>query len=84
VKTALLVAPGKVEIRDVPVPSPERGEARVRIKQAGICGTDYALFLGHLGAKLPLISGTYDLDELPQAFENFRSLKRVKTLIRIP
>jgi threonine dehydrogenase-like Zn-dependent dehydrogenase len=30
------------------------------------------------------ISGTYPLEELPQAMEDFRSPKRVKTLIQIP
>ena len=63
-KAALLVEPGKVEIRDVPAPSPGRGEVLVRIKQAGICGTDYALFLGRLGAKLPLIPGHEGVGEI--------------------
>ncbi|MDI7258964.1 MAG: alcohol dehydrogenase catalytic domain-containing protein [Thermodesulfobacteriota bacterium] len=56
-KAALLVEPKKVEIREVPTPSPGKGEVLVKIKEAGICGTDYALYLGNLTSNFPIIPG---------------------------
>lgn len=56
-EATLLVEPGKVEIREVPTPAPGKGEVLIRVRKAGICGTDYALFLGKLPVKLPIIPG---------------------------
>jgi 2-desacetyl-2-hydroxyethyl bacteriochlorophyllide A dehydrogenase len=56
-KAAVLLGPQEVEIREVPTPQPGRGEVLVRIRQAGICGTDYALYLGNLVTKFPMIPG---------------------------
>jgi D-arabinose 1-dehydrogenase-like Zn-dependent alcohol dehydrogenase len=56
-KAALLVEPRKVEIREVPTPAPGKGEVLIRVREGGICGTDYALFLGKLPGKLPIIPG---------------------------
>ncbi|MDI6725715.1 MAG: alcohol dehydrogenase catalytic domain-containing protein [Smithellaceae bacterium] len=56
-KAALLIEPGKIEIGDVPVPSPGRGEVLVRIREAGICGSDYAKFTGQLGGPYGIIPG---------------------------
>lgn len=57
-QAAYLVAPGRFELREVPVPEPGPGEALVRIARTGICGTDMHIFHGHYAAdKLPLIPG---------------------------
>ncbi len=56
-KAAVLLGPRKVEIRDVPTPQPERGEVLIRIREAGICGTDYALYSGKLTTKFPVVPG---------------------------
>lgn len=39
-KAAQLVAAGKLEVRDVPVPVPGAGEVLVRVRAAGMCGSD--------------------------------------------
>jgi D-arabinose 1-dehydrogenase-like Zn-dependent alcohol dehydrogenase len=36
-KASLLVEPKRVEIREVPTPSPGKGIVFVRVKEAGIC-----------------------------------------------
>jgi D-arabinose 1-dehydrogenase-like Zn-dependent alcohol dehydrogenase len=36
-QAALLVEPKRVEIQQVPTPSPGRGKVFVRVKEAGIC-----------------------------------------------
>ena len=37
----------QAEVKDVPVPVPEAGEALVRVRMAGICGTDLELLRGY-------------------------------------
>lgn len=56
-KAALLVGPQQIEIRDLPVPVPREGEVLVRVREAGICGTDFAKYRGDLGGNFPVIGG---------------------------
>ena len=43
-KRAILTGPGNFRIEEAPVPAPAAGEALVRIKAIGICGSDLHLF----------------------------------------
>ncbi len=45
-KAVVLVEPGKLEIRDVPKPSPKPGEALVKVTSCGICGSDLRYMQG--------------------------------------
>ena len=57
-RAAMLVEPGRFELRDVPRPEPEPTEALIRIARTGICGTDMHIFHGHYAAEnLPMIPG---------------------------
>ncbi|CAN5694572.1 alcohol dehydrogenase catalytic domain-containing protein [soil metagenome] len=52
-RAAFLLAPGEVEVREVPVPRPGRGEVLVGVEAALTCGTDLKMYRrGH--ARLPL------------------------------
>ncbi len=51
-RTAILQEIGKVSIIDVPKPSPEAGEALVKITTAGVCHTDLHVVMGEW-MKLP-------------------------------
>lgn len=44
--------PGITEVRDIPKPTPRPGEALLRVKTVGLCGTDLSSFRG----KNPLVS----------------------------
>ncbi len=57
-RAAVLIEPGRFEVKDVPRPEPGRSEALIKIVRTGICGTDMHIFHGHYAAdKLPMIPG---------------------------
>jgi L-iditol 2-dehydrogenase len=47
VRAATLVAPGRYEIREYPLPAPAPGGLLVRMQLSGICGTDKHTYLGY-------------------------------------
>jgi len=57
-KAALLAQVEELGIVDLPVPAPGHGEALVRVKMAGVCGTDLHVYHGHhRTARLPVVLG---------------------------
>ena len=58
-----IYGPGKFRMEDAPVKAPGEGEALIRVKAVGLCGTDYELYTGEMIylkqglSKLPLIPG---------------------------
>ncbi|NTU41924.1 MAG: zinc-binding dehydrogenase [Nitrospirales bacterium] len=53
-----LIRPGVLELREVPTPSPARGEVLLKIKAALTCGTDLKAFLrGHPMIPMPGVFG---------------------------
>ena len=57
-KAAVIVAPKRFELRDVPRPIPGPNDVLIRVYRCGICGTDMHIFKGHYAAdKLPLVPG---------------------------
>jgi threonine dehydrogenase-like Zn-dependent dehydrogenase len=56
-KAAVLTAPGRIEIAERPTPALSPGEVLVRVRYAGICGTDLALHSGAYPAALPMVPG---------------------------
>ena len=63
-QAAILTEPGKIEIREAPTPSPRKGEVLLRILEAGICGTDYACYMGNLTTSYPIIPGHEAVGEI--------------------
>lgn len=57
-RAAVLVEPGRFDVRQVARPDPRPDEALIRIARSGICGTDMHIFRGHYAAdSLPMIPG---------------------------
>ena len=57
-KAAYLVAPEHVEVRELPEPKIGPGDALIRIRSGGICGSDISTYLGkHFLRKPPVILG---------------------------
>ncbi|MCL2057932.1 MAG: zinc-binding dehydrogenase [Oscillospiraceae bacterium] len=51
--------PGNLEVRDVPVPEPGPGQVRIKIAEAGICGSDLHIYHSDIAipVKPPVIIG---------------------------
>ena len=56
-KAIILTEPKRMEIKDMPIPSPGKKEVLVQVRQVGICGSDYSKYLGYLGGIMPVIPG---------------------------
>ena len=46
VKAALLVEPGRIDVDDVPSPTPGPDEVRIAVVGVGLCGSDLSVFRG--------------------------------------
>jgi L-gulonate 5-dehydrogenase len=57
-RSVVVQQPGHLEIAERPLPQPAPGEVRIRVKHAGICGSDVHIFHGHNPfAKYPRVIG---------------------------
>jgi L-iditol 2-dehydrogenase len=57
-KAAVLVAPGRFEIREIPKPQIKPEEILIRVRACGICGTDLRIYRhGHRKVELPAVIG---------------------------
>ena len=53
-KASVYLGNERVELREVDAPAPAEGEVRLRVKRAGICGTDLHIFLGHMDQRVAI------------------------------
>lgn len=56
-RAAVLHAARDLRVDTVPPPSPDRGEVVVRVRLAGLCGTDHSIWTGHRPVRYPRIMG---------------------------
>ena len=57
-KAAVFEQVGVIKVKDVPVPEIGAGEVLIKVKNTGICGTDWSIYNGWYSAdKLPMIPG---------------------------
>ncbi len=80
-KTAFLLEPEKIEVREVDIPSPGYGEVLVRVRACGICTLEQRLYTGALKIFYPLIPGHEAAGEVVEVGEgvisDFKSGMRV-------
>lgn len=75
-RAAVLAAPGRFDLREVPRPEPGPGEVRVRVLRTGVCGTDLHIFAGHYAAdRLPLVPGHETLGAVEALGAGVRALR---------
>jgi D-arabinose 1-dehydrogenase-like Zn-dependent alcohol dehydrogenase len=48
-RAIVLVAPGRLEMGEVPTPQPRAGDVRIRTAACGVCATDLAMIDGKIG-----------------------------------
>jgi threonine dehydrogenase-like Zn-dependent dehydrogenase len=65
-RAAVLLRPGRIEVRDVPRPHPEAHEVLVRVTAVGLCGTDQHIFAGHANYNHDARGLPIPLTEAPQ------------------
>jgi len=57
-KALVLERPKEISLREIEDPVPGPGEVKIKVKRAGICGTDKAMYFGeYLPGKLPIVLG---------------------------
>jgi len=57
-KQATMTAPGQIEIRQAPVPSPGAGQVLLEIQRIGVCGSDIHVYHGkHPYTSYPVVQG---------------------------
>ncbi len=56
-KAVSVVSAGKIEMIDLPDPTPGTHEVVVEVSAVGICGTDLHIFEGDFAPKLPIVPG---------------------------
>jgi len=58
-EAAVFLGGRRMEIRELPIPTPRAGEVLVRVLACGVCGTDYHIFAGELtrGVTPPVVLG---------------------------
>jgi len=66
VKAAVLVSVGRIEVRDVPWPTPGPRDVLLRVTATGLCGTDLHIFAGHANYNRDARGRAIGLTEQPQ------------------
>jgi threonine dehydrogenase-like Zn-dependent dehydrogenase len=56
-RAAVVAAPGRAEIREVPLPDPGPGQVRVRLEGCGVCGSNLPVWEGRDWFRYPLAPG---------------------------
>ncbi|MGQ9515639.1 MAG: alcohol dehydrogenase catalytic domain-containing protein [Anaerolineae bacterium] len=83
---------GTLQVRDdLPIPTPEPGEALVRVHLAGLCATDIELLRGYVSGFQGIpghefvgtIEAIYPLMEAKEAFAHARRRGALKILLNI-
>ncbi len=58
-KAVMKVAPGvgQIELREIDEPQPEAGQVRIRVRAAGLCGTDIHIYRDEYPSRPPVVLG---------------------------
>ncbi|AZN38300.1 zinc-dependent alcohol dehydrogenase family protein [Paenibacillus albus] len=79
-KALVMEQPRVAVVKEVPYPSPKRGEVVIEVVQVGICGTDFHIFEGEFLSPYPIIPGhefSGVIHELGEGVEGFSVGDRV-------
>jgi len=75
-KAQVVEKPGKMVLKQVPVPDINDDEVLIKVRYTGICGTDWSIFTGKYSKdRLPLIPGHEFSGTVEKTGKNARNLK---------
>lgn len=75
-KGIYIETPGKIELRELPEPSPREGYAIIEVKAAGICGSDVSAYKGsNPTIEYPLVMGHELAGEVLEVGDNPQGIK---------
>lgn len=75
-RAQVIERPGKMALKEVPVPQINDDEVLIKVKMCGICGTDWKIFKGEYAAEfLPMISGHEFWGVIEETGANAKGLK---------
>ena len=74
-KAAVLIAPRKLVVKDIPKPKFGPNDALMRVSLAGICGSDHTLYHGGFGVPLPVIPGHEAIGRIEKIGEGVSGLE---------
>ncbi len=60
-----LIAPHKMEVREIATPTPQPNEVLLRVGAVGLCGTDFHIFEGHANYRRDAAGRLIPLEEKP-------------------
>jgi L-iditol 2-dehydrogenase len=84
-KAHVLVRPGQLELRDLPMPVPDDDGIVVRIRAALTCGTDLKTFLrGHPKFEMPMLFGHEFAGEVAAVGAKVRGLREGDAIMAAP
>lgn len=74
-KAAQIVRPGESIVTEVDIPTPGLDDVLIKVRAAGICGTDLHIFKGEYEAEYPIIPGHEFSGEIAAVGANIRNFK---------
>jgi L-iditol 2-dehydrogenase len=77
---AVLAEPGRIEMEERPVPSPEAGDGQMRVSAVGVCGSDAHDYRhGRVGSFVV----DAPLEKAAEALDSDRTRGSVKTVVAV-
>lgn len=84
-RQAVMMAPGKIELRKVAEPVPGPGEVLLRVRRIGICGSDIHVYHGrHPFTRYPVIQGHEFSAEVASVGEGVEAVKPGMKVTALP
>ncbi|HOJ79557.1 MAG TPA: alcohol dehydrogenase catalytic domain-containing protein [Clostridiales bacterium] len=76
-RAQVIEAPGKMVLKQIPVPEISPDEVLIKVSMCGICGTDWKIYKGEYASEfLPMISGHEFWGVIEEVGSNARGLKK--------
>lgn len=75
-KSCVVTEPSHYEIREVPIPEPNDNEVLIKMKAAGVCGSDIHIFRGENPcSNYPLVPGHENVGVIAKTGKNVKNVK---------